>query len=210
LKNKLSQSVVDCWRVLTEVPGWPDAPGLLRLRRLIPAIIPLTALLLLFVWEQTWRQPRIRAARTDFMPLLALQQEITDLQLAVSNDKAAETATLADQASHTLLDGPRHFSSILEQFARTAQTQGWEATFATPPAAPSPPDPDALMYFINARGKLVATPANQQPFASLLSLLEQFSPPERSIDLTRLSVRADEQGRQTAEILLRAGCRVVP
>jgi hypothetical protein len=64
------------------------------------------------------------------------------------------------------------------------------------------------MYFLTARGKLVPAAGNTQPFVSLLTCLEQLSTSSQWIDLIRLSLRADEQGHQTVEVNLRAGCLI--
>lgn len=206
MKNKLRNLALDCWHILTEVPGWPDAPRQLRLRRLLPAVVPVAAMLLLFLWNRTWNMPRIQNERTTFQPLLALEQEVADLQLAGSDAKAAEAATRASEAGNMLLSQPKQFVPTLDELTRTARAKGWDATFQALP--PAPPQPDALLQYVTARGKLAPTPGNAQSFSTLLVLLEQFSSPNRSIDLTRLTVRADEQGRLTAEVFLRAGCRI--
>jgi len=208
LKNKLQQFGLDCWLVLTEVPGWPDAPRRLRLRRLLPAVLPVIAMLLLFLWSQLWTQPRIHAKRQTYQPLLALEQQVAELQLAGTDTAATETAERAAEAARMLLQNPKQLVSVLDELAKAARTHDWEATFQTQPVPPAPQASEAPMYFINARGKLVPTAGNTQPFASLLVFLEQLSPQNRSIDLTRLTIRADEQGRQTVEVALRAGCRI--
>ncbi|MFT3867365.1 MAG: hypothetical protein QM715_02595 [Nibricoccus sp.] len=207
MKNKLRSFAVDCWHILTEVPGWPDAPRQLRLRRLLPAVVPVAAIVLLFLWNLAWNGPRIQNQRTTFQPLLALQQEVADLQLASSDTKAIEAATRASEAANMLLAQPKQLVPVLDELARTARAKGWDATFQALPT-PATPQPEALLQYVTARGKLAPTPGNAQSFASLLVLLEQFSPPNRSIDLTRLSIRADEQGKLTAEVFLRAGCRI--
>lgn len=207
MKNKLRQFAFDCWQVLSEVPGWPDAPRRLRMRRLLPAVVPVVAMLLLFLWSQLWTQPRIHAKRQTYQPLLALEQQVAELQLAGTEAAATETAERAAAAARMLLANPKQLVPVLDEFTRSARVQGWAATFQALPAPAAPLATETPLYFVTARGKLVPTAENTQPFASLLVLLEQFSSPNRSIDLTRLAIRADEQGRQTAEIFLRAGCR---
>ncbi len=208
MKNKLHQFALDCWHILTEVPGWPDAPRRVRLRRLLPAVIPVAGMLLLFSWNHLWTQPRIRAERTVYQPLLALEKEVADLQLSGTDSGAAETASRTNEAARTLFANPKQLLPVLDEFTKTAQARGWEASFQALPAPAAPPASEAALYFVTARGKLVPSAGNAQAFSSLLGLLEQFSPPNRSIDLTRLMIRADEQGRQTAEVILRAGCRI--
>lgn len=207
MKNKLQQLGVDCWLVLTEVPGWPDAPRRLRMQRLLPAVVPVAAMLLLALWSQLWIQPNIHAKRVSYQPLLELEQQVAALQLAGTDAAATETAERADAAARMLLPNPTQLATTLDELAKTSLAQGWEATFTALPVPAPPQASETALYFVTARGKLVPSAKNPQPFASLLVLLEQFSPQNRSIDLTRLSIRADEQGRQTAEVYLRAGCR---
>ena len=208
MKNKLRNLGLACWHIFTEVPGWPDAPRQLRLRRLIPVVIPVAAMLLLFLWNQIWTHPRIQSVRTAYQPLLALEQEVTDLQLGGTDAKATEAASRAAEAGHMLLSEPKQIVPALNDFTRTALAGGWEATFQALPTPAASHAADMPLYFITARGKLVPSAGNAQAFASLLVVLGQFSPPNRSVDLTRLAIRADEQGRQTAEVSLRVGCRI--
>jgi hypothetical protein len=208
LKNKLRNVSLVCWQILTEVPGWPDAPRQLRLRRLLPIAIPVVAMLLLCLWNLVWAHPHIQSVRTTYQPLLALEQEVADLRLGGSDDKAAEAAARAAEASRMLLPEPKQIGTLLNEFTRTALASGWEATFQALPAPAASHSADMPVSFATVRAKLVPSASNPQAFASLLTYLTQFSPPNRSVDLTRLSVRADEQGRQTAEVFLRVGCRI--
>lgn len=208
MKNKLRHFALDCWHILTEVPGWPDAPRALRLRRLLPVVVPVAAMLLLILWAYVWYQPRIHAERTTYQPLLALEQEVATLQLASTDTHAGEVAARAVEVSQLLLPDSKQLLPVLNEFAQIARANNWDAVFHPLPVPTAPPAPGAILFFATARGKLVPAAANAQPFASLLVLLEQFSPPNRSIDLTRLSIRADEQGKQTAEVFLRAGCQI--
>jgi hypothetical protein len=208
LKNKFLSLGLAGWHILTEVPGWPDAPRQLRLRRLLPVVIPVAAMLLLFLWNEVWIHPRIQSARTAFQPLLALEQEVAEMRLAGSDDKATEAAARAAEAGRMLLSEPKQIIPVLNEFTRAALANGWVATFQALPAPAASHAVDTPMQFVSARGKLVPSASNAQAFASLLILLGQFSPANRSVDLTRLSIRADEQGRQTVEIFLRVGCRI--
>ena len=208
MKNSLRNLGLACWQILSEVPGWPDAPRQLRLRRLLPIFIPVAAMILLFLWNQVWTHPRIQSVRTAYQPLLVLEQEVADLSLGGSDDKAAEATARAAEAGRMLLPEPKQIGPVLNEFTRTALASGWEATFQALPAPAASHSADTPLYFITARGKLVPSAGNAQAFASLLAFLGQFSPPNRSVDLTRLSIRADEQGRQTAEVFLRVGCRI--
>ena len=208
MKNKTRLNIQDCWRILTEVPGWPGAPRLMRVKRLLPVVIPVTGIAFVFIWTQLWTQPRIRATRAAHQPFLALEQEVSDLQLSGSDDRARDAATRAAQITDALLAEPSQAANILEKFTRAAQPLGWEAVFHPLPVPTAAPPADAMMIYVTARGKLPPLPGNAQPFTTLMALLEQFSLPNQSIDLTRLSVRADENGKQSAEVNLRIGCRI--
>jgi hypothetical protein len=146
--------------------------------------------------------------RTTYQPLLALEQEVADLRLAGNDGKATEAAARAAEAGRMLLSEPKQIVPVLNEFTRTALASGWEATFQALPAAAAGHPAEMPMSFVTVRGKLVPSAGNTQAFASLLAFLAQFSPPNRSVDLTRLAIRADEQGRQTAEVSLRVGCRI--
>ena len=207
MKNSLQNFGRVCWRILTEVPGWPDAPRNLRIRRLLPIIAPVVAMLLLFLWNLVWVHPRIQAVRTAHQPILTLAQEVADLQLSGSDLHATETAARAAEVGRTLLTEPSQLAPALEKLKAMAHDHGWEATFHSISASAPPPAPEAAVSFVMARGKLVAAVGNTHPFPSLLTCLEQFSPSDPWIDLMRLALRADEQGQPTVEVYLRAGCR---
>lgn len=208
MKNSLTNWFGLVWTILTEVPGWPDAPRKLRIKRLIPIALPLAVMLLLQLWSLAWKNPHIRAERIAHQPLMALEEEVTNLRLTYSEQQASETAARADNAGHILLSEPTQLSSTLEKLKEVARSFGWEATFNAT-AAPTPPSPtEAQIYFLPSRGKLVPIAGNAQPFSSLLAYLEKLPSSDQWIDLIRLTLRADEQGRHTVEIYLRSGCRV--
>ena len=210
MKNNFQNLGNVCWRLLTEVPGWPDAPRNLRLRRLFPIVLPVAAMILFFLWNLVWVHPRIHAARTAHQPLQALEQEVEGLQQACSDLHASESAARAATVDQMLLTEPKQLTPILEKLKASAHSRGWEATFHPITVPTTPPPPEARVYFVTTHGKLVTTASNAQPFPSLLTCLEQFSTSDQWIDLMRLTLRADEQGRPSVEIYLRAGCRVSP
>lgn len=207
MKNNL-KFLEGFWRILTEVPGWPDAPRKLRIRRLIPIAVPLVAMALLTLWNLAWNQPRIQAERTAHQPLLALEQEVADLQLAVTDSRATEVATRAIETGRILLQEPKQLFPILETLKNNARANAWVATFHQITGSPTAPPIEAQMCFIPVRGKLAPAAGNTLPFPSLLAYLEQLSTAAKWIDLTRLTLRADEQGRLSAEVNLRVASRV--
>jgi len=57
LKNDLGRFFVNMWRVLSEVPGWPDAPVGIRLRRAAPILVAVVGMIVLVGWKYGWREP---------------------------------------------------------------------------------------------------------------------------------------------------------
>ncbi len=208
MNNNVKNFGLSCWRILSEVPGWPDAPRKFQLLRLLPIVLPLAAILLLILWNLLWHQPHVRAYRTTHQRLLTLEQEIAELRLVGSDAIANEAAARAAEAGQILLPDPKQLTPALEKLTEAARTLGWQATLRPLTGAQAAPPPDAPFYFLSARGKLVPAPGNVQPFPTLLALLEQLSTSNQWIDLIRLSLRADEQGRHSVEVSLRAGCHV--
>jgi hypothetical protein len=207
LKNNLK--FIDAgWRILTEVPGWPDAPRKLRIRRLVPVVAPLAAMALLFLWNLTWNFPHIQAAKADQQPLLVLQQEVADLKLASSELHATDVAARAAQVGRALLPEPDQLASVFDTLKENARIRNWDATFHSIPDSGTPPPTVPQVSFALARGKLAPASGNTEPFPSLLAFLDQLSASGPWIDLTRLTLHAGEKGRLTAEIYFRAGCRV--
>jgi hypothetical protein len=207
LKNNLN--FLDAfWRILTEVPGWPDAPRKLRIRRLLPIIMPVAAMGLLVLWNLAWNHPRIQEERTAHQPLLALEQEVADLQLAGPDLRATAVEARAAEVGQILLPEPTQLTPVLETLKENARSRAWVATFHQITDSTTPPPSGAQVNFLAVRGKLAPAAGNTQPFPTLLACLEQFSLSAKWIDLTRLTLRADEQGRLTAEVNLRVGCRL--
>ncbi|MFT3780831.1 MAG: hypothetical protein QM790_02375 [Nibricoccus sp.] len=208
MKNKFKALVNPLWQILTDVPGWPDAPRKLRIKRLLPIALPVVVTLTILLWNLAWRAPQIRSVRTAHQPFIALEQEVADLRLTMSEQQATETAARAVAAGQVLLAQPNQLPSTLDRLRDLAPNFGWSAVF-TPTTPPTPPSPaEAHMYFLPVKGKLSPSIENSQPFASLLAFLEKMTATDRWVDLTRLSLRADEQGKRSVELFLRIGCRV--
>ena len=86
--------------------------------------------------------------------------------------------------------------------------QGWDGTFLAGDAAGAAQSADAQILYLPIRAKLTPTTAAPGAFPALLALLEQFSSAEKRIDLTRVAIRADDQGRYTTELNLRMACLI--
>lgn len=207
MKNKVMTFGRDCWQMLTEIPGWPDAPKKVRLRRALPILIPCAAILLLLAWNKGVRDPYIARERASHQALLEQDREIESLRLGISEQQIAELTARTALAERQTIGDPKELSAVLANLTSQAAAHHWEGSFqesdlSTGAVETSRPESDSLTFF-PARAKLVSKPGDPGAFSSLLALLGQFSESEKRIDLTRLGIRADEQGRYTAEFNLR-------
>jgi hypothetical protein len=203
LKTKLANFGRDCWMLLTEVPGWPDAPKKVRLRRALPILVPCVAMLLILAWNGLVRNPFIQTERASQRALLAQEQELDLLRMSVSEEQAGELAAQATQAERQILKDQQELGPILEDFKKQANDRRWEGNFQASDLSTQAAVSDGQLTFFPARAKLVSPAGNPEAFTALVALLDQLSASEKRIDLTRLSIRADEQGRYTAELNLR-------
>ena len=211
MNNRFVLRLQAAWQTLTEVPGWPDAPRGMRIRRALPVVVPLFSVLLVAIWHLGVTRPALRAERASFAPVVQLEQDIAGLAALCSEEEAAEWATRGAAAQKQLLDTPAQAAVVLDEVSRALKARGWEGTLQALPVDPDAPRPEgALFYFVPAKGKFQPSPGNQEPFASLLAATEQLSAASKRIELTRLAVRADEQGRQAVEVHLRLACRYQP
>ena len=208
MKKHLKDFLRPTLRILTEIPGWPDAPRCFRVRRALPIVVPIAAIALLLLWHFAWTLPRIQREMTAQLPMQALAQEVADLQLSGTELQTIEVATRAAEANKQLLAKPSQLPATLEKLRDSARALGWQATLHPMTGSPTPLTPDARVYFLNARGKLTATTDNVQPFPTLLDCLDRLSSSAPWIDLLRLTLRADEKGRHSVEVNLRVGCLV--
>ncbi len=210
MHTKLFRGFVILWRVLSEVPGWPDAPVLVRLRRVAPILVAILGMLALGVWKYGWHDPQIRAMRASHAPLLTLEEEVAALRLACSDQQAQEIATRAQQADTALVADPDDVAAVLRKLRERLLALGWDATFQAYDAVSADTGAAATpgIVFAAARAELVPVKDNTAPFKSLLGVFDQISATNERIDLTRLGVRADESGKLAVELNLRVACRV--
>lgn len=211
MNNPVQLRLLALWHTLTEVPGWPDAPRGLKVRRALPVVIPIVALGVLALWTLLVTGPAIRSERVSFQPLQALEQEVLALAAVASEAEAAEFASRAAGAQEQVIDRAADAPASLEELTRLSAALGWTATFQALPVAEAEATPGAApVQYLPVRGKLTPAAGNPDPFASLLALTERFSSFPKRIDLTRLAVRADDEGRHTAEVQLRFLSRTQP
>src|SRR5262245_24850399 len=114
------------WLVLTEVPGWTDAPMSARLKRALPVAIPCFGMLLLAVWNFGITAPKIQAERERLQPLVALEEEVASLN-KYSDQEVAELTEREGIASRLLLAGPQEVALFLNELKKDAVGFGWNA-----------------------------------------------------------------------------------
>lgn len=203
MKTKLQELGQDCWQMLTEVPGWPDAPRNMRIWRAVPIILPCVLILLLWGWNGLIRDPQIQRERASHQVLLEQEKELDALRLSVSEQQAGELSARAALAGKQILNGAKDLPPLLEKFKKMANDKDWSGNFQASDLSTEAKEANTPLSFYAVRAKLSAGPGNPEAFTALVALLDEFSAAEKRIDLTRLSIRADEQGRYAAELNLR-------
>jgi hypothetical protein len=209
LKTKLSNYFQVCWYVLTEVPGWPDAPFRARFLRSLPVVFPFLAACLVLTWRLAVYAPEARREQASMRPLLELDREVSTLQIVNSDQQVAQLAQRAESAQHLLLENRQAVPALLHDLKKTAQDRGWDLSTQTADPVEDVAKPEAQVQYVTVRGRLRPRSGNTDTFPSLLSLLEQFSSNPKRIELTRLAIRVDDVHGQTAELSLRLACSAV-
>lgn len=203
MKTKLFAWLRTSWRILTEVPGWPDAPVSMRLRRAMPVVLPCTAMVLLLDWTVLFQAPRVHEQQAALQPLLAVESEIATLKLACPEQQVKELVDRAAVASQLLLDSPGELPEFLDALKKDAADRGWDANFVPSDPAANAPAAGAVVGYLPVRGKLIPLPGNSNVFNSYMGLVEHFSATGKRIDLIRLAVRADEHRWRLVEMNFR-------
>lgn len=200
MKTKSKEWIRTSVRVLTEVPGWPDAPVSARARRALPVVLPCIGMLLLLVWNLALHAPRVRAQRAELQPLVALESGISTRRLGFSEQQVAEIAERAAAANRLLLEQAK-LAEFLRALKQEAADRGWEASFF--PSDAGDPAEGAVLRYIPVRGKMTPSRGNTDSFTSFMGWLERFSSSGKRIDLIRLVVRADERRWNLVELNFR-------
>ncbi len=208
MKIKPADALKNFWLMLTEVPGWPDAPAWARFRRALPVLLPVVGMAMIAIWHFAIHAPGVRVEITRSLPLLALEGEIASLQIACSEQQVIDLAERASAASRLLLDSPADVGTFLQSLKKEAADRGFNATLISSDISEEPVPEGALVSYIPVRGKLTPAAGNTEPFTQLLSLLERFTSSGKRIDLMRVAVRADEQKWQTVEVNFRLVCPI--
>lgn len=194
------------WVVLTEVPGWPDAPLRARIARALPIVFPVVGIIGVLVWQFGVYDPGVRDQRARMQPLVELDRDVSTLRVTSSDRQLAEISVKAESASHLLLDTPKDLPGVLRELKKDAKERGWDASFQASDTSDEPAADEAQITFLPVRGKLKPDPSNADPFASFLAVLEHLSATNKRIELTRVAIRADESRWQAVEIALRLAC----
>lgn len=203
MNTDLTRILNSAWHLLTDVPGWADPPIQLRMRRLVPIIVPVVASILLFGWLTFVRQPQMDRTREGYAYLVELEEEIDQLRIAYSDDQAEGLTRQADTAAGFLLPSPEAAEETLRTIRDAAARHQWVGAFKDyQPAADSLRE-DGPILFIPAMGRMKPARGNQKQFATLLALLAEFNAIDLRMDLTRLSVRVDEVTGPVADINFR-------
>lgn len=211
MKTKITRFSDQVWDLFTEVPGWPDAPRNWRVRRALPLVVPFVAVLALVGWNTIVRNPRLVAERSAHQSLTALEDEIASLRMTSSDQAAAELTSRAETAQLQLLKEPQQAASVVTSLKKGVESHRWKGEFHVGELVVDDTQPDAAARQVSAvpvRVKLTSVSGNSQAFYDLLAVLKQLSAMGKRIDLTRLAIRADEQGRYAAELNLRLACLV--
>jgi hypothetical protein len=208
LKTDLLRLGRGLWETVSEVPGWPDAPRLLRIWRAVPVLLPCTVALVFWGWEGLVREPGREEQRRAHSHLLTLEQDVADLRLSCSEQQAAELSSRAAEVLGLVLAGPDEAATWLRTLREPLAALGWQVTIQSYDSAATGEAPgEQAVLFAPALIRLNATEANTQTLPSLLAALERLTNADRRIDLTRLNVRVDESGKAAAEINLRVALR---
>lgn len=191
------------WRVVSEVPGWPDAPLRARLRRIIPLALPCMLALGMVGWNYGFREHQMKVLRVAHADLLDLEDEIAALRLSWSEQTAGELAAMAENAGSRLVQSPEEARDVLRQIKSDITAAGWQATFQVYDPINESESTQNRFRFTPAVARLESLPDTAAPFPALLTVLETFSSFPKRIDVTRLAVRVNDQRRPEVELNLR-------
>lgn len=209
MKNKILSFAKSTWSLLTEVPGWPDAPVRARVMRALPITLPVLGVMAILGWKAAVLQPRWEHDRAEAEPLDQLESEVAALKITASDQQVAQLAQQAEAAAKLLWDNPDRLPDLYRLYRTAAQQAGWDATFQALSNTDEPnATPSAPVRFQPIRVKLKPEAGNNSPLPTLLAALEGFSAVGKRIDLTSLSIRADDLHWQSVEVHLRLACSV--
>jgi len=191
------------WRVVSEVPGWPDAPLRARLRRIIPLALPCVLVLGMVGWNFGFREQQMKTLRAAHADLLGLEEEVAALRLNWSEQTAGDFASMAESAESRLVQSPEEARDSLRRIKSDIAAAGWQATFQVYDPIDESESTRNHFRFTPAVARLEPSPDTSAPFSSLLTVLEIFPSFNKRIDVTRLAVRVNDSRRPEVELNLR-------
>jgi hypothetical protein len=207
LKNRITAATFDAWQALTAVPGQPLASGKVRFRHAVPILGPCLLLLVLGAWRVGVLDRHIDKGRKDGAAWVALDAEVASLGVQYSEMEARDLKMKSDLVARTLFVGQGDIDAAMDKVRHQARANGWDADFQPVDWGSAAQAQGSMVSRLYARGALRPVRGNSRQWASLLVLLEQFSASDKQIGLTRLVVRADEEGRYFVEVTLALTCR---
>ncbi len=185
------------WAALTEVPGWPDAPYLLRLRHALPVLLPVALICGGLAFHFGSLQPHSKAVRRDLAPARALETEIEALNQSGSATQQEELKRLHASRLAATLTTDTERSELAQEIRSLALRQGWAAKpswLANDTAAPLSPLSEQTL-----RLRFELPVANTSPFPSFLSLLATLAEQPKALQHRSLRIRADDTGWNQVE-----------
>ncbi|RME68799.1 MAG: hypothetical protein D6781_10045 [Verrucomicrobia bacterium] len=203
MKTKLHRCLRSFWELVSEVPGWPNAPTSRRIRRTLPVALPFIGILGVFAAQALVIEPARDQVRLQYDELRFLDSEIVRLRESCATGEADAVFARARDERARLFAAPEAIEPWLDTLAPTIRDLGWRASFHAYDSTLNETDPGAAIAYTPALGKLQALPDNPNRVVTLSHALEKITQSNKRIDLTRLVVRADIQGRPQVEINLR-------
>ncbi len=202
MKAEIARVSRRIWRFLTVVPGWPDAGRLTRSLYALPLVVPFAGLLLLWGWDLSVRRPGIGSLRAACAPAVVLAEEVEALAFGGSDAQAATVAEEVASLQAGLVRDAAALGVLMERMRGRAASAGWDASMvANEPVLPAPGERPPLVYR-SLRGRLAAGEAAGD-FRELLLLLEELVPAGVRGGVSRVAIRADEQGRLSVDFGVR-------
>jgi hypothetical protein len=193
------------WSLLTEVPGWPNAPIAVRWRRALPIALPAVGMLVLTGWKFAISNPGVERELASRQPLIGLEAKVAGLRISCTTRAATDLRDRASGAAGALMDGAQDLDGRLAELGRNASAQGWEATFQGVGNRGNQAPAATYVGCVPEKANFRPAAGNPHAWDTLLLILDRLSVPEQPIDLTSLTIRADEEGHISVD----AGLRVL-
>jgi len=205
LKARLTAIFGGLREALVGVPGFPDATLAQRLARVAPLAIPGVLLWALAAAKCAAVDPLRERERAAFLPLCALEADITAKRMACSDEQSKDLQVRRAHMEQLLPEAPLGIAPLLNRFRQEAAEAHWTASFQVLEGVT--PGEGAPFEQVLVRGRFVPESGNDRAWPALFPLFERLSEDGPQIGLTRIAIRADEHGRYAVESLLAITCR---